>query len=95
MICRVGELSDKEVICVKDGTRLGFIGDVDFDVCSGKIESVIIFGRPKFFGLFGRESDLCIRFDDITVIGDDTVLVDFEPPKNRENGSAFAGFLDR
>ena len=35
MICRVGELSDKEVICVKDGTRLGFIGDVDFDVCSG------------------------------------------------------------
>ncbi len=94
MICRVSELSSKEVICIKDGTRLGYIGDVDFDVCSGKIESVIIFGRPKFLGLFGRENDLCIRFDDIAVIGEDTVLVDFEPPSIRDRkGSAFAGFL--
>ncbi len=96
MVCRVTDMCSKEVICIKDGTRLGFVCDVDIDILSGKAEAIIIFGKPKFFGLFGRENDLYIRWDDITVIGDDTVLVDFDPPDRRKNKEPFfAGFLDK
>ena len=96
MICRVSEMCNKEVICVKDGTRLGFVNDADIDILSGRVEAVIIFGKPKFFGIFGRESDLYIRWDDITVIGEDTVLVDFDPPKEAKRGqSLFSGLLGK
>lgn len=90
MVCRVTDMCSKEVICIKDGTRLGFVCDVDIDILSGKAEAIIIFGKPKFFGLFGRENDLYIRWDDITVIGDDTVLVDFDPPDRRKIKSLFS-----
>ena len=51
MVCRVTDMCSKEVICIKDGTRLGFVCDVDIDILSGKAEAIIIFGKPKFFGL--------------------------------------------
>ena len=37
--------------------------------------SVIIYGRPRFFGLFGKEEDVVIPWDMVQTIGDDTILV--------------------
>ena len=31
------ELRDKEVISVKDGRRLGFISDLEIDLCTGRV----------------------------------------------------------
>ncbi len=76
MVCRISELQNKQVICVADGAFLGFIGDAEIDTLSGKIKSVIVLGKPKALGLLGREDDLVIPFEEIAVIGADTILVD-------------------
>ncbi len=80
MLCRIDDLKNKQVVCVKDGCVLGFISDVEMDTQDGRLTSIIIFGRLRFFGLLGREEDIVIPWDDISVIGSETVLVNTEPP---------------
>jgi len=81
MCCRIVEMRNKEVICIKDGTKLGCVYDVEIDTCSGKVVSIVIPGKPKFLGCFGREDDIVIGWCDISVIGEDTILVTCEPPR--------------
>lgn len=80
MLCRIDDLRNKQVVCVKDGCVLGFISDVEMDTENGTLASIIIFGRLRFFGLLGREEDIVIPWDDIKVIGGETVLVNTEAP---------------
>lgn len=83
MIIRAGELFDKEVICIKDGTRLGNVGEFELNTETGRIETVIIPGRARFFGLLGREEDVIIPFSCIEVFGEELILVNISPPDNR------------
>ena len=78
MICRIDEMKNKQVVCVKDGCVLGYISDIELDTEKGTLTSVIIYGRLRFFGLLGREEDIVIPFADIKVIGAETVLVSTE-----------------
>ena len=78
MICRIDELKNKQVVCIKDGRVLGFISDIELDTEKGALTSLIIYGRPKALGLIGREDDIIIPFENIAVIGPETVLVDCE-----------------
>ena len=80
MLCRIDDLKNKQVVCVKDGCVLGFISDVEIDTLSGNLTSIINFGRLRFFGLLGREEDIIIPWNDIKVIGSETVLVNTELP---------------
>lgn len=75
MIERIAELKDRQVVCVKDGTILGFVGDIELDTENGKLSSLVIFGRAKAFGIFGREDDIVIPWESIEIIGDETILV--------------------
>ena len=75
MIQRIAELKDKQVVCVEDGTILGFVGDIEVDTENGKLSSIIIFGKPKGFGIFGRDDDLVIPWENISIIGEETILV--------------------
>lgn len=93
--CRIGDLRDKEVINVKDGARVGFIGDVEIDTRSAALTAVVVYGRLRLFGLLGREADFVIPWRDIALIGDDTVLVNYDPPEKEKKQSAFAKFLDK
>ncbi len=68
-------LKDKEVINIKNGCRLGNVDDVCFDSETACIKSLIILGRLKFFGLFGREDNIVICWDEIEMFGEDTVLI--------------------
>ena len=87
MHCRIVDLKDKQVICIKDGTCFGCVGDIEVDTCSGKLINIVIFGRNRCFGLFGREDDCVIPWSEIEVIGEDTVLVKCDPPgKKRRRG---------
>ncbi len=79
MYCRMNELKNKQVVCVKNGCVLGYISDIDIDTASGKLESIVIFGRLKIFGLLGREEDIVIPWNEISVIGKETVLVNTDP----------------
>lgn len=83
MCCRIIEMKDKQVVCIKDGTILGFVCDVEVDTCTGKLCSIVVFGRRRCFGLLGREEDCIIPWENIEVIGQDSILVSFEPPRPR------------
>ncbi|MBC8536966.1 YlmC/YmxH family sporulation protein [Feifania hominis] len=80
-MCRIVDLRSKEVINMKDGSRLGYICDVEIDVCSGKLTAIVVPGAPKFFGLFGREEDIVISWDEIEKIGEDIILVFVDLPE--------------
>ncbi len=76
--CRIAELQCKEVINVCDGCRLGYICDVEVDVCTGKLVSIIVPGRWSIFTLFSGSDEYVICWDQIEKIGDDIVLVRFD-----------------
>lgn len=78
MTCRIAELRRKEVISVKDGTRIGAVCDAEMDIESARLTSIVVYGRPKLFGLLGREEDIVIRWPDIQVVGEDTILVNYQ-----------------
>ena len=80
MHCCVTDLRCKDVICRADGKRIGNICDVDVDTCTGQVTAIVIYGRNRWFGLFGHEDDIRIRWEDIEVIGDDAVIVSRRPP---------------
>lgn len=75
MICRVFDLRHKEVIDSLSGARVGFIDDVEIDTLTANVRSVVIYGRPRLFGILGKSEDIIIPWSDITLIGEDTVLV--------------------
>ena len=80
---RMSELKKREVINVCDCRRLGFVGDLDIDPCSGKILAIIVPGPGCVCGFLGREKDFVIPFDDICQIGDDIILVRLEEKKEK------------
>ena len=99
MICRVSELYGKEVICIKDGAKLGLLTDVDINIETGFVEAIVIYGKSRFFGLMGRDDDVIIPWSQIEVIGGDTILVTCETPRvrNRNNNKdykLFKSFFD-
>lgn len=73
---RISELKQKEVININDCKKLGFVGDVDFDICKGIIIAIIVPGPGCFCGFLAREKEYIIPFCDIKQIGDDIILVD-------------------
>lgn len=75
MIQRIAEIKDKQVVCLEDGMILGYVGDIELDTENGKLSSIVIFGKPKGFGLFGRDDDLVIPWENISIIGEETILV--------------------
>ncbi|MBQ3052917.1 MAG: YlmC/YmxH family sporulation protein [Clostridia bacterium] len=79
MNCRIAELRNKQVVCTKNGCVLGFISDVEINTSDGKIEAIVILGKLRFFGLLGREDDIVIPWQEIDVIGRETVLVTTDP----------------
>ena len=80
MICRFEDLKCKEIINIKSGRRMGYADDIEFDSCTAKICKLVIYGRSRFFGLFGREDDYVICWSDIEIIGEDTILVRCDIP---------------
>lgn len=76
MECSLRDLRYKEVISMTDGSRYGYVGDVEIDLDSGQIRSLIIPGQARFFGLFGRKEDIVIRWDEVHRFGEDIILVE-------------------
>ena len=87
MECRVSELRYKEIINVSDGSRYGWVGDVEVDLESGQVRALVVPGRLRLFGLLGREEDTAIPWGDIEKIGTDVLLVRTAvsaPPRSRK-----------
>lgn len=78
MLCRIDELKNKQVVSVKNGAVLGRIDDVEINTDTGTLNSIIIFGKNHILGIFGKDNDIIIPWNDIQVIGSETVLVTTE-----------------
>lgn len=78
MLCSLSQIKNKEVVDVKTGLKIGFVDDMEIDTASSSVVSLLVYGRPRFMGVFGREDDIVIRCDDIQLIGEDTILVNFK-----------------
>ncbi len=76
---RVTDLSCKEVVCISDGCRLGYVSDVEVEIPGGQVRAVVVPGRGKFFGFFGATEDFVIPWGAIRRIGDDLILVECKP----------------
>ncbi len=73
---KTSELRMKDVINVVDGRRLGLIGDLELDLEKGRVTSVVVPGISRFLGLFGRDRDTVIEWEQIQKIGQDVILVE-------------------
>ena len=83
MCIKFTDLQCKEVICISDGRRLGYICDAKVEVPEGTITAIIVPGPCSFFGLWGRRDDFVIPWRCIKRIGPDIVLVDIKPEECR------------
>ena len=79
MSVKFTQLQCKEVICVSDGRRLGFITDVQVEVPEGRVCAIVVPGPCRFAGILGRQEDYIIPWTCIRRIGPDIVLVDTKP----------------
>lgn len=73
---RIYELRQKEVINASDCQRLGFVCDVEIDIETGCILSIIVPGPCKIWGIVGRDREYVIDYQCIRQIGPDIILVD-------------------
>ncbi len=76
---RIYELRQKEVINTIDGTRFGFVCDMEVDEEQGRITKIIVACPGKVFGIFGREQEYQIPWQNIKRIGPDIILVEADP----------------
>ena len=79
MSAKFTDLHCKEVICISDGRRLGYIQDVIISLPQGDVTAIVVPGRCKLGGLGSPKDDYVIPWKSICRIGPDIVLVDITP----------------
>ena len=72
---RLSELQVKDVVSTRDGKRIGRIIDVEIDN-DGRILYFIIEPKRGFRNFTGG-ADSSVKFEQITKIGEDVILVDY------------------
>ncbi|MDD3838964.1 MAG: YlmC/YmxH family sporulation protein [Clostridia bacterium] len=89
------DIRQKEVISIKTGRRLGYISDIEFDLAKGTIKSIVVPGPNKIKGLFGRDNDYVIPWENIKQIGEDVILVEVDERylNNMQDSSKKNGFI--
>ncbi|MCI5929406.1 MAG: YlmC/YmxH family sporulation protein [Pseudoflavonifractor capillosus] len=87
MKSRIADLRCKEIINVTDGSRFGYVGDVEVDLDTGRICALVVPGRLRLFGLLGREEDRIFPWESVRRFGEDIILV--------ESGALRAGREER
>lgn len=86
------EIRYKEVIDLRSGQRLGYVYDAEIDDVDGRILSLIVPGPGRAGGLLGRDDDYVLPWKNISSLGDDIILVDYEgviPRRRRERRQLF------
>ncbi|WP_416197837.1 MAG: Sporulation protein, YlmC/YmxH family [Sporanaerobacter sp.] len=75
---KISDMTEKEVINIRDGSRVGIIDDVEVDLDKGIVTAIVIPAPGKIFNFFGKNQDLVIAWKDILKIGIDIILVDLK-----------------
>lgn len=78
MVVSFSALRNKEIVNMKTGMKIGYVDDLEMDTSDSSVVSLIVYGKPRAFGLMGRDDDMVIKCRNIRLIGEDTILVDLE-----------------
>lgn len=96
MNCCIDEICNKTVINIENGCKVGYVYDVEADMCSGQISALLVAGNEK--GLMLRRPE-CFRISwcDIAVIGEETILVKNIPlqQNNHKSGKSIFGLFSK
>ncbi len=76
--CNSEDFRNKEVINVCDGRRLGYVTEIEFDVCDGHLTAIVVCTEDGFLGV-RKGSRLVVPWDKIQKIGEDIILVNDIP----------------
>lgn len=91
----IEDMREKEVISIQDGTKLGFVSDIEIDTVTASLTALIVYGKPRFFGFLGRDEDFVIPWQSVKLIGDDTVLVDYKAEsESKRKRKLFSGLIE-
>jgi sporulation protein, YlmC/YmxH family len=97
MLCRFNDFCEKDVISISDGSKIGRVDDLEIDTECARVRCFIIYGRRRFFGVFGREDDIYIPWDNVQVFGEDTILVSVkhcQEKKHHKKRQLFKGLFE-
>ncbi|SHE61887.1 sporulation protein, YlmC/YmxH family [Seinonella peptonophila] len=72
---KISELQAKDVVNIADGRKLGQIVDLELDLRSGMIRSIVIPAESKLFSWFSSSQEWVIPWKQIVKIGSDVILV--------------------
>ncbi|HLR80195.1 MAG TPA: YlmC/YmxH family sporulation protein [Bacillota bacterium] len=74
---RYKDISGKEIVNIKHGSRLGILGqtDLEIDQETGQIKSFIV-PNYKWFGMKKEGEEIKIYWDAIKKIGKDMILIE-------------------
>lgn len=75
---KLSELREKEIININNGERMGYVDDFELNLEEGYIEALVIEGMGKILGIFGKNAEIIIYWNQIIKIGTDTILVDYK-----------------
>ena len=65
MVCTLEELRSKDVINVVNGENLGRIDDLQMNAQTASVTALILYGRPRLWGIFGPRDNCIIDFRQI------------------------------
>ena len=68
MVCTLEELRCKDVINIVNGENLGRVDDLQMDANSATVTALILYGRPRFFGILGPRDNCIIDFRQIRLV---------------------------
>ena len=72
----LSELSIKDVVNNEDGIKLGKIVDIEVDVATGKVLSIIIDRGFRFASIFSTKNQTTISWNKVVKIGNDVIIVE-------------------
>jgi YlmC/YmxH family sporulation protein len=74
---KVTDLTKRDIVNIKDGSKLGAVTDMHFDLSTGRITALVV-GQSRKMGMFRAGKDVVIPWDHIIKFGVHTVLVDLD-----------------
>ncbi|HHV16699.1 MAG TPA: YlmC/YmxH family sporulation protein [Gelria sp.] len=91
---RLSDLKAKDVVNILDGKKLGHISDIELDLEIGKVIAIIIPGRWRGFGIFGKREEIVIPWKKIVRIGRDVILVEVPIVQEMDDHKRKGYYLD-
>ena len=82
---KISDLQAKDIVNLETGKRLGHLTDLDLNLDSGQIESIIISSGGKMMSLFGKDEEFIVPWSNIIKIGSDVILVKTVKPFQAES----------